>query len=410
MSFTRKTTCRACGGEKLAKFLDLGDQPMANAFLSPAQFKDEKKYPLDVFFCESCAFVQLGVVVDPKELFGEYLYVSSTSPVFVKHFDDFAGSVVPRFGLEGELAVDIGSNDGILLRPLKSRGVRVLGIDPAENIATQATKSGIETLPRFFNESVGKEVADKYDKAKLMTATNVFAHIDDLDSVMEGVKNLLKDDGVFVIEAPYLAVFLEKKLFDTVYHEHLSYLAVEPLIGFFEKHGMKIFDVQDVSSHGGSMRVFVERENGPYAVEPSVPEHVRLEKERGLQSFAVYEKFAEEVEENKRELVSLLENLKSDGKKIAGYGAPAKGNTLLHYMGIDSKILDYIVDDSPPKQGLFTPGTHIPVVSSAKLSEAPPDYLFILAWNFAESIMKKCEAFEQSGGKFIVPVPKPKVV
>ncbi len=410
--FVEKKTCRLCHGTKLEAFLDVGEQPQANGFLAQKDFDREKYYPLCLMRCTNpdCGFVQLAHVVDPEILFSSYVYVSSTSPVFVKHFEEYAKSMVKRLDLSGALTLDIGSNDGVLLKPLKELGARALGIDPAEAIAREANEQGLETIVGYFGERFAKELVAKRGKAKLITANNVFAHIDDLDDVVLGVVTLLADDGLFVIEAPYLLDYLEKRLVDTTYHEHLSYLAVRPLQAFFKRHGMRIVDVEKVDTHGGSVRIMVAHQNAPLKETAVVGKMIGEEEAKGLDKPEVYQQFARDALENKRALRELLTGIKARGKKIAGYGAPAKGNTLLNFMQIGPDVLDYIVDDNPLKQGLYTPGMHIPVVSGTKLTESPPDYLLILAWNFAPSIIEKNGDFKKRGGEFIVPVPKPHIV
>ncbi len=408
---TLNSNCRVCDSLKLRLFLDLGTQAPANAFLKKDEFAGEASFPLRVAFCESCGFVQLADVVDPDILFRNYVYVSSTSPSFVKHFEEYAEDIVQTVGgATGALAVDIGSNDGILLKPLKALGARVLGIDPATAIAKKATADGIETWPEYFGETLAEKIKGERGDAKLITANNVFAHIHDLNNVARGVKILLSPDGAFVIEAPDLSVFLSDKLFDTVYHEHVSYISVTPLISFFARHGLQIFDVKSVSTHGGSLRIFVGHGNGPHTVTTRLTDRLQKEQDERLGEFTTYEHFASDVLLIKQDLLQLLNSIKSAGGRIAGYGAPAKGNTLLNYMGIGTDLVEFIVDDSPPKQGLFTPGMHIPVVPVTHLDKHQPDYLLILAWNFAEAIMKKNEQFAKNGGKFIVPVPVPRIV
>lgn len=404
--------CRVCKSKKLTKTFNFGPTPLANEFLTKEQVDGpEYFYPLEVYFCHTCSFVQLGHVVDPKILFGNYVYVSSTSPVFVKHFKDFASDVITRFSLDKKsLVIDIGSNDGILLNPYHEQGVPVLGVEPAKHIARIAQDKGIETISEFFSVDLAKKIVKKKGKAKIVTATNVFAHIDDLDEVITGLKELLDDDGVFIMEAPYLIDFIEKKYFDLVYHEHLSYWAVAPLIKLFDRFGMTVFDVQKVSAHGGTIRVFVKKESGKYKVEKNVGAFLKKEKENKLADINTYINYANEILENKVALTQLLVKLKLQGKRIVGYGAPAKGNTLLNYFKIGPDILDYVIDDSPMKQGLYTPGTRIPVVQASILKKDNPDYILILAWNFAKPIMEKYAWFKDKGGKFIVPVPKPKII
>lgn len=405
-------TCRICKNKKLKRILSLGETPPANSFLSKKRLQEKEDYfPLALNICPLCRQLQLSHVVHPDLLFRNYVYVSSTSPVFIKHFEDYAKSVWEKLKLKkGDLVIDIGSNDGILLKPFKKLGARVLGVDPAVEIAGQATKHGIETLPEYFNKRLTDKIIGKYGHAKVVTANNVFAHINDIDEVVVSVKNVLDDDGVFITESPYLMVFLQNNLFDTIYHEHLSYYSVKPLTVFFKRHGMKVFDVEETKSHGGSIRVFASREKSSYKISKSVSAFLKKESDFGLDDLKTYQSFAKRIKKNKTQLKKLLKKLKRGGKKIAGFGAPAKGNTLLNYFKIGTETLDYIVEDSIPKQGLFTPGMHIPVVSPAKLLKTKPDYIFILAWNFAEPIMLKLADYKKSGGRFIIPVPKPRIV
>ena len=409
---TRNVECRGCRGSSLVRIFSLGVQPPANAFLRQADVgKPELAFPLDLYFCRDCALVQLRDIVSPELLFKNYVYVSSTSPAFAAHFQSFADGVIRRLALgPSSLVVDIGSNDGILLKPFLERSMRVLGVDPAEKIAAEASAAGIETVPRFFTPEVARDIAARHGRAAPITATNVFAHVNDLDELVAGVKILLADDGVFIIEAAYLVDFLEKNLFDTVYHEHLSYFSVSSLQALLERLGMEIFDVEKTDSHGGSLRVFAARREAARGAGEAVRGFIADERARGLDTREVYENFTQRVEQNKKELTALLKKIKTEGRTIAGYGAPAKGNTLLNYCGIGIETLDYIVDDSEWKQGLYTPGAHIPVVSAAHLSEKKPDYILILAWNFADSIMQKLEWFSRAGGAFIIPVPAPRVI
>ncbi len=405
---TRVSACRVCKGKNLQTVLSLGTTPPANAFLKPDQLSaKEHVFPLDLYFCKDCSFIQLADVVSPELLFRDYVYVSSTSPVFVKHFELLADQVCTRFALpQNALVVDIGSNDGILLRPFKHKGMRVLGVDPAVKIAQMATKNGIETIPAFFTPEIAQEMVKKHGPAKLITATSVFPHVHDLDSLVTAVKELLAPDGIFMIEAYYLVDFLEKNLFDTVYHEHLSYFSVKTITDLLERLGMRVFDVEKTDTHGGSIRVFAQKAGGPYPIQYSIHRFLMDEAQRNLDKIITYTTFAQKIETNKNQLIKLLQELKAQGKRIVGYGAAAKANTLLNYFGIDTRILDCIIDDSPWKQGLYTPGTHIPVVSADAMTRNPPDYVLILAWNFARPIMNKYA--DQS--KFIVPVPKPLII
>lgn len=404
--------CRVCKGSDLEKVLALGPTPLANAFLTKDQLDQaEYYYPLDLYFCNDCGFVQLGHVVSPQILFENYVYVSSTSLVFVDHFRKMAEHEFIKFSLKANsLVIDIGSNDGILLKPFKKLGATVLGIEPAKHIAELARKNGVETIIEFFSTDIAKKIIKKMGKADIVSATNVFAHIDDLDEVIEGLKILLKDDGVFIMEAPYLVDFIEKRYFDLVYHEHLSYWSVNSLIKLFERFDMTVFDVEKVAVHGGTIRVYIKKRVGKYKTEKNVDKYLLLEKKTRLAEKKTYINYANLVLENKAKLVTLLTNLKTKGKTIAAYGAPAKGNTILNFFSIGSEVLNFVVDDSPFKQGLYTPGKHIPVVSSSEIYRKKPDYLLILAWNFAQSIMDMHKKYKYAGGKFIIPVPKPKII
>lgn len=404
--------CRLCKNSKLKKIINLGSTPPANSFLKKTQInKFESFFPLHVNFCPVCRQLQLSHVVSPDILFRDYVYVSSTSPVFTKHFEDYAKDITKVLNLKKEsLVIDIGSNDGILLKPFKKLGMRVIGVDPATKIARKATNEGVQTYPEYLTENLAEEIVKKHGQASAVTANNVFAHVDNLDQLTKAVKILINKEGVLIIEAPYLVVFLQKNLFDTIYHEHLSYLSVKPLVSFFKRHEMKIIDVWETSSHGGSIRVFVSKEESSQKVNPSVRKLLKKEERLGLDNMDTYTQFANRIKQNKKELTKLLKTLKKKGAKIAGFGAPAKGNTLLNYFKIGNETLDYIVDDSSYKQNLFTPGTHIPVVSPKILGKEKPDYIFILAWNFAEPIMNNLSEYKEDGGHFIIPVPKPHII
>jgi len=409
--FRRSRHCRVCRESDLEKVLTLGSTPLANAFLTKLQLDEpEYFYPLDVYFCNNCGFIQLGHIVSPEILFRNYVYVSSTSKVFMDHFREMADNVFPRFLAEKKsLVIDIGSNDGILLKPFKNLGAKVLGIEPAVHVVKIAQKEGIETISEFFSVELAKRIVKRKGQADIVTATNVFAHIDNLDEVIEGLKILLNKDGIFIMEVPHLIDFIKKRYFDLIYHEHLSYWSVNSLIILFKRFNMIVFDVQKVPVHGGTIRVYIKKAEGKHKVEKSVQEFLHQENVMKLKKKKTYLDYANLVLNNKVNLLTLLAGLKTKGKTIAAYGAPAKGNTLLNYFSIGQDFLDFVVDDSPFKQGLYTPGKHIPVVSSKVLYEKKPDYLLILAWNFAESIMKMHERFKTEGGKFIIPVPKPRI-
>jgi len=404
-----RTDCRLCGSTKLVEVLSFGDTPLANAYRASDDTSPELFAPLTVTACRNCHLVQLRDVVDPELLFGNYLYVSGTSPVFVAHFAEYAHTVAKRFALSKDsLVVDVGSNDGTLLAQFKNEGTKVLGIDPAENLAAEATKRGIPTTAAFFTPETARALAKKHGRAAIITANNVFAHTDNVAGFVESVKELLAPEGVFVFEAQYLKDLVEKNLFDMVYHEHLCYYHLTPLIPFFERLGLTLFDVEHVPTHGGSIRVYVGWANGPYAISERVGQ--MREAETMLNDLSTYRALAGRIKAIGEKVRSLIEEFRRRGKRIAGYGAAAKATTLCYALGIDGSMLEYIVDDSPLKQGLSMPGTRIPIRPSTMLYENPPAYCLIIAWNFADSIMKTHERFVKEGGFFILPVPEPRLI
>ena len=407
----RRNTCRLCNKTNLKLAFSLEPTPPANAFVDKQKISiNQDCYPLDVFFCKDCKHVQLLDVVDSKILFEDYVYVSGTSPVFVKHFEEYANFLIENY-LQNKksLVIDIGSNDGTLLSFFKEKGVKVLGVDPAKEISSKANSNGIETLNNFFTFEFSKLIQKKYGRAEIITANNVFAHVNDMKDLINGIKNLLAPNGIFVFEVSYLVDVIQKNLFDTIYHEHLSYHSVIPLIKFFNDNGMELIEVVRVDSHGGSLRGIVQMKDGIRKIGDSVKHSTDLEKEIKIDQFETYVKFFHKINEEKNELHKLLQRLKNDKKSIVGFGAPAKATTFLYHFSIKPEIIDYIIDDSPLKQGLFTPGMHIPVYSSEKLYEKNPDYVIILAWNFAESIMKRHQKIKDLGTHFIIPLPKLRV-
>ncbi len=401
-----------CGSPRLETFLDLGFTPPADQFLRPDQLQEPETYfPLRVASCQKCGLAQLDHVVSPEILYRrDYPYESSTTKFGQQHWREFATTVSERLKLDStSLVIDVGSNVGVLLEAFRNQGARVLGIDPASNIVRLAEKRGIETVDEFFGHGVAIKVEEKYGKASLITATNVFAHVHDLRDFIQGVDHLLNLRGVFIFEAPYFGNLLNQVEFDTIYHEHLSYLSLEPLGQFLDEFNMEVFDVQERDIHGGSFRVFVTRK-GSHPVEPAVQSFLEREKKLGLRELSTLKKFAVAVEDNRRSLMTLLHDLKKAGKKIAGVSAPAKGMTLLNYCRIGPELLDFVTEKSTLKIGRFTPGTHIPVVGDDALAEQKVDYALLLAWNFAEEIMGNLKEFRKQGGKFILPVPVPRVV
>jgi len=408
-----KDTCRLCQSKQLQFLFALAPTPPANEFLSsvPADGKQDH-FPLDVYQCKDCGHVQLIHCVDPERLFRNYVYVSGTSQVFVKHFEEYAAEVIRYVPLiPGDRVLDCGSNDGTLLSFFQKAGMAVLGIDPARKIAEEATQRGIPTWPEFFNSELAQRIRAEFGTVKVVTANNMFAHADGLPDMLDGMANLLDAKGIFVFEVSYLLDVIERNLFDTIYHEHLSYHSVKPLVSFMQRHGLELVRVQRVDSHGGSIRCYAAPA-GSRAIDPSVGELIAQEEKAGLYETATYTAYLDRINGLGAELRSLIAKLRGEGAKVAGFGAPAKATTLMYQFGLDANDLDFIIDDSPLKQGLYSPGRFVPVVDSSVLNDAArrPDYLVILAWNFAQPIIKKHEPYRQAGGKFIVPIPQLQMV
>ncbi len=408
----RRKTCRYCDTPIGAPFLDLGSQPLANNLPRKADAaKPEFHCPLAVVKCPKCHLVQLTHSVPAHLMFDEYLYVSSTTQTFRTHFAEYAGDVKRRLSKKDKpLAVDIGSNDGLLVSCYEKEGMRGVGVEPAKNLAADANKRGVTTLNRYFGEETVREIVAKYGKADAISANNVFAHIDDIQSVARNVRELLADDGFFVIEFAYLVTMLEKMFFDMVYHEHVCYIGVTALGFLMERFGMEIFDVTEVGTHGGSLRVFIQKKGGPHRRMPAVDRFLREEKEKGCLEAKVYKDFAARVTGFKEKLNGMIAALKKQGKTISGYGAPAKASTIINFCELGPNEIDYIVDDNPLKQDRLIPGRKIPIVTSAFLNEHTTDYVLIFAWNFAKEIISKIEPLRAKGVKFIVPLPEPEMV
>jgi len=408
-----RDTCRLCESKALQKVIELTPTPPGNNFLRADQLDDpEPVYPIDVYFCCDCHHLQLGHVVDPEILYrDDYAYVSGTSPVFVKHLGEYANDAVTRFGLKpGSLVADIGSNDGTCLSFFKAAGMVVLGIDPASHIAERARANGIPTLDAFFSEDLARKLREEHGPASLITSHNALAHIDDLAGVVRGVRHWLADDGLFIFEVGYLVDVYQNVWFDTIYHEHLDFHSVEPFVGFFDRLGLEVIGVERVSPQGGSIRVMVQKKNGGHIRDGSVDELIALEHDIGFDQAETFLAYTDRINEVKSDLSRIVKGLKTEGKSIAAYGAPTKSTTLLHHFELGEGILDFIVDDNPLKQGLYSPGYHIPVFGADELEARRPDYLLILAWNFAEPIIEKQAAFSAQGGCFILPMPKARIV
>ena len=406
-----RTSCILCQSAAVEEFLDLGLTALANQFLRADEINGhEPKYPLRIGFCHACGHVQLTESVPPGEMFDNYLYISSASDTLKNHLWDLSDLVVKRYGLgPRDLVIDIGCNDGTLLKGFQRHGVRLLGVDPAQNLAVFTDGAGIERCTRLFTAATAREIVEQWGHASVITATNTFPHIQQLGDFIEGIKTVLKTGGVFVIEMHYLLDIIAQVAFDTIYHEHVSYWALGPMKRLFEAHGMTLIDAERVPLHHGQLRVHVQRE-GEGTVQAGVQKILLAEKAAGLDKLSTYTEFAARARKIKRDLHETLTNLANRGERVAGYGAPAKGNTLLGFLEIGPELLPYIVDKSPLKQGLYTPGTHIPVVRPERLLEDQPDYVLLLAWNFAEEIVEQQAEYRRRGGRFMVPVPAVRIL
>lgn len=401
--------CFVCGKKKFFNFLDLGSQPPSDAFLKPEDLrKPEAMYPLELCFCEACGLVQLNYVVPPEKLFVDYVYNTATNNSLKVNFHNLVLSLIGRFSLKNsDLVIDIGSNDGTLLSNYVPHGIRILGIDPSSS-ARLALANNIPTLIDFFSDTLARKVRRDHGVAKIITATNVFAHVDKLDDFLAGILHLLAPDGVFVSESGYLLDMITKLQYDAVYHEHLRYYSLKPLKRLFAAHGMEIFDAEKISTHGGSIRVYAAKK-GAYDISRSLEKLISEEEKAGLYKKETYADFAEKARHNKSEIRTFVLEERKRGKHIVGIGAPAKGNTLLNFCGLTPDDIDYLVEKSALKIGLFAPGTHIPVVPESQLFIDQPEYALLLSWNIADELIPKIRNAGYKG-KFIIPTPKLTIV
>lgn len=401
LSDWRRQTCRACLGERLETVLSLGDQPPANAYLTAEQLtQPEAKYPLEVQLCVDCGMVQLGHVVPAELLFRSYLFFTSSSRRMADHFSKLMTNAANEFVPPGGLIVEIGSNDGTGLSSIQRRDVRVLGIDPARNISVMAASRGVPTISEFFSEPLAREVGRVAGSAHLIVACNVLGHIDDLDNVCRGIKALLAPEGALVLEVPYLAKLVENLEYDTIYHEHLSYFAIKPLVALFNRQGLRMERIELFPVHGGTIRCVVRHGEGH---SESVDEWLAKEEALGIGCVAGWQGYQSDVVENRRQLLMKLAELQANNVKVIGYGAPAKGTVLLNFCGIDTDLLPAVLDSTPAKQGLYVPGTHQLILPPSELARLDPDVLLLLAWNHAPEIVDRERDFRARGGKFLTP-------
>ena len=402
------TGCRACGGRLTVTMADLGLQPASNAFIASLDSaRDEKRYPLRAKVCEVCKLVQLDYDVPPQELFADYVYFSSYSDEWLKHAKEYCGMARRRFALDSDsLVVELASNDGYLLKNFIDMGVPVLGIDPSGTVAAAAEKIGVPTLVKFFGEDLARDLAVQGRRADLIVGNNVLAHVPDLNDFVAGIALLLKPRGTATIEFPHLLELIEHVEFDTIYHEHYSYISLYAIEQVFRRHGLKVYDAERLSTHGGSLRVFAAHSNRADLSDSALLLQVRAqERAAGLHDLPTYLRFAERVENCRRSLLAFLAAAKREGRTVAAYGAAAKGNTLLNYCAVTPADIAQVADRNPHKQSKFLPGTHIPVVSPEALLRSKPDYVLILPWNLQEEIRGQLREIEQWGGRFVTPVP-----
>jgi SAM-dependent methyltransferase len=407
-----QSRCRFCAAPLNHTFVDLGMSPLCESYLSAGQLNQmEPFYPLHVYVCERCFLVQLEEFVSPEQIFTEYAYFSSYADSWLQHAKTYTDQMVDRFNLgQNSHVVEVASNDGYLLQYFVQKGIPALGIEPARNVAKVAVEKGIPTLAEFFGEDCARRLAAEGKSADLLLGNNVLAQVPDLNDFVAGLKVLLKPQGVITLEFPHLMKLVEENQFDTIYHEHFSYFSFITAEKIFAAHGLTLFDVEELTTHGGSLRIYARhREDDTKPVGIRVEALREREQQAGLTGMAYYTAFGEQVKETKRKLLAFLIQAKREGKLIAGYGAPGKGNTLLNYCGIRSDFLDYTVDRNPYKQGKFLPGTHIPIFHPDRIQETQPDYVLILPWNFKDEIMEQMAFICQWGGKFVVPIPEVKV-
>jgi len=405
--------CRFCNSDLNVTFLDLGMSPLSNAFLDKEQLGEtEDFFPLKAYVCESCFLVQLQEWQIPSKIFSKYAYFSSYSKTWLLHAEKYTEKMIKRFSLNKEkFVVEIASNDGYLLQYFKKQGLKILGIEPAENVADVAIKKKIPTQKKFFNSKTALELIEKYKQPDLIVGNNVLAHVPNLNDFVKGLKILLSNNGVITLEFPHLLKLIEMNQFDTVYHEHFSYFSLFVVNKIFEKHELTIFDVEELPTHGGSLRIYVKHaENSKYTVSYQVSMLINKEKNAGLFDINSYKEFSLKIDQIRKELEEFFEKSKIENKKIVCYGAAAKGNTLLNYCKIPKELILYIVDRSIYKQGLFLPGTHIIIKKPEDVKETKPDYLLILPWNLKDEIIKQMGFIRDWGGKFVIPIPEVKVI
>lgn len=410
--YRRRTTCRFCKRENLRSILDFGEVALAGGFLLPEQFESEQKYPLELLFCVDCYLLQVANVVPSDVLFSNYFYFSSAIRTLRQHFEQYAKEITARFLPTGKgFVVEIGCNDGVLLKPFRDLGVKTLGVDRATNVVEPLQAQGIMVVNDLFTEEVAARIRETEGPANVIAANNVYAHIDDMHDVTRGIRTLLAEDGIFVFEVHYISHLIEHLQYDMIYHEHMSYYSLLALDNFFAQFGLEIFDVKPIPIHAGSMRYYVRKVDGrpDEPVSEAVVQLRQQEREKGYDELETYLSYADQVNQTRMTLLHLLHTLKESGKTIVGYGASGRANTVIQYCNLDHELLDYMVDDAPAKIGYYTPGSHFLIRSREALLEDRPDYVLVFAWSFIEEIMARSTEYLQEGGKFILPLPSVRI-
>jgi SAM-dependent methyltransferase len=408
----RRDTCRLCESKDLYCVLSLSPTPIGEGYVREEALNvKQEMYPVDLFLCKDCGHVQLLDIIEPVELYRYYIYKTSHSLGLVNHFDKYAEWVITKLNLSNNnLVVDIGSNDGSLLKAFKKKGMKVIGVDPAVDIAKEATNAGVKTYADFFTGHVAEKIKIEEGQSMVITMNNAFANIDDLDEVIKGIKILMAKEGVFIFETGYVFDVLQKIIFDNIYHEHLSYFSVKSAQKFFLKHDLEIIDIEHVPTKGGSIRCIVQFKNGPKKIQTSVSDFLTLESDLSTHNLKTYKTFEKNINLIKYQTYTLIKSLKSKGKKIIGYGASITVTGVLFNFNLDNSLIDFIVDDNPVRQNLYSPGMHIPVYSSEKIHEYNPDYIIVLAWQYAEPIISRNQKYLKNGGNFIVFQPQLRII
>ena len=406
-------SCRFCQTPLRHSFCDLGMSPLSNSYVPEDRLQAmEPFFPLHAYVCDQCFLVQLPAVEKPENIFSDYAYFSSYSESWLAHCEAYVEKMIARFELGSRhQVVELASNDGYLLQYFKARGVPVLGVEPAANVAEAARAKGIETLVKFFGVATARELAGQGIRADLLLGNNVLAHVPDINDFVAGMKILLAEDGVITMEFPHLQRLMDENQFDTIYHEHFSYLSMTVVVAIFARHGLTVFDVEELPTHGGSLRIYVRHQDDDHKpVTEAVSGLLQREESLGFRDIGHYTAFAEQVNATKRALLDFLIKAKAEGKTVVGYGAPAKGNTLLNYCGIRRDFLEFTVDRNPHKQGTYLPGTRIPVYAPEKIFAVRPDYVLILPWNIKDEIVAQMARIREWGGRFVVPIPRVQVI